>query len=531
MPINCDYIAYKSTGYFSRIITDYLDGSENIKPLIAHPPTIEGISAAIANRINAPSHRELLVSELRQQYNGLPLSALQQENLAKLSQDTTFTICTAHQPNIFTGHLYFIYKILHTIKLAQELGRQMPQYHFVPFYYMGSEDADLEELGHINLNGEKLEWKTNQTGAVGRMKVDKHLIALIERIYGELGVLPFGNELSELLRSAYQEGVTIQQATLVLVNQLFGEYGLLVLIPDNANLKRPFNPIVKRELTAQFSHPLVESTAKKLGENYKVQASGRDINLFYLDDGARDRIVFEEGVFRVPGKVWMTEQVLEELESHPERFSANVILRGLFQEMILPNIAFIGGGGEVAYWLELKAVFDAADVPYPVLLLRNSFVLVDKTSRDTVSKLGFSLPEFFAPQDVLVEKHVRRSSGLQLSLEQEREQFRDSYKHIQDVAAKVDPTLLAHVGALQSELDKKFIALEKKMLRAEKRKFESATRQIQWVKSTLFPRNNLQERVDNLSPWYARYGKQLFDELLACSQTTAQEFGIARLAD
>lgn len=287
-----------------------------------------------------------MVQELRKQYKDLSLSESQEENLQLLLNDNTFTICTAHQPNIFTGPLYFIYKILHTIKLANTLNEKIPESKFVPVYYMGSEDADLDELGHIYLNGEKLEWQTNQTGAVGRMKADKQLIKLIDRIAGQIEISTYGKELVNLFREAYKEGELIQQATLKVVNELFKSFGLLVLIPDNPQLKRQFNPVVKKELLEQFSHSIVEKTCEKLNEHYKAQASGREINLFYLTETKRERIEKEGEMFKAEGLglAWSKEQILAEVDAYPERFSANVILRGLFQESILPNIAFIGGG-------------------------------------------------------------------------------------------------------------------------------------------------------------------------------------------
>jgi hypothetical protein len=128
------------------------------------------------------------------------------QNIQSLADQNTFTVTTAHQPNIFTGPLYFIYKILHAVKLADELQTQLPQYKFVPVYYMGSEDADLDELGFVNVGGQKLVWETKQTGAVGRMKVDKALLKLIHAIHGQTGVLPFGNEFTDLLNQCYTEG-------------------------------------------------------------------------------------------------------------------------------------------------------------------------------------------------------------------------------------------------------------------------------------------------------------------------------------
>ncbi len=248
---------------FPKLIIDYLKQDEKLEPFYKHPVSLNGIKASIEARKQTATPRQLLVDELRKQYNGIPLNDLQEHHLSKLLEENTFTICTAHQPNIFTGHLYFIYKILHTVKLANYLAEQLPGNHFVPVFYMGSEDADLDELGHINLNGEKLEWNTHQTGAVGRMIVDKELIKLIDQLASQLEVHEHGKDLIQIFRKAYSVGTTIQQATLLLVNELFTDYGVLVLIPDNAELKRHFNNVVKKELLEQFSHPLVEETTKQ----------------------------------------------------------------------------------------------------------------------------------------------------------------------------------------------------------------------------------------------------------------------------
>jgi bacillithiol synthase len=531
MEPNCEYITYEKTGYFSKLVLDYLKGDEKLKPFYKYPVSIDGIKASIEARKGFVTPRSLIVQELHKQYEGIELNELQQQNLQSLLQQNCFTICTAHQPNIFTGPLYFIYKILHVIKLANELKTVLPENNFVPVYYMGSEDADLDELGHINLNGEKLEWATKQTGAVGRMKVDKALIKIIDLMAGQLEGLPYGKEVINHLRAAYKEGSTIQQATLILVNGLFKEFGLLILIPDNAELKRTFNKVVQKELLEQFSHPIVEETCSLLSKEYKAQASGREINLFYLSEGRRDRIEKDGESFKVDGlgKIFTQQEVLNELEEHPERFSANVILRGLFQETILPNIAFVGGGGELAYWLELKNVFEACNVPYPVLILRNSFLLVSEKHKQLASKLAFEVIDFFKPAEALINELVTRDSEKQLQLHNEKEQLNSYYQHLQNISGAIDETLAQHVKALHVKALEKIDALEKKMLRAEKRKFEAQQRQINKLKRELFPNSNLQERIDNFSPYYAKCGKEWLNTLLTNSLSLEQQFGIIQL--
>jgi uncharacterized protein YllA (UPF0747 family) len=210
--------------------------------------------------------------------------------------------------------------------------------------------------------------------------------------------------------------------------------------------------------------------------------------------------------------------VKTELERFPERFSPNVILRPVFQEMILPNVAFIGGGGELAYWLELKQVFDAVGALFPVIILRNSFALVDARTTALLQKLDLKAEDFFAPMKSIDEAIVKRSTGLSLELNAEKEKLELVYTLIADKASAVDQTLNKHVAALQKKGLERIGILEKKMMRAEKKKFEASLRQAAKVKASLYPSGILQERIDNLLPWYAVYGDSFIQTLYENSQ-------------
>lgn len=513
MKHHCTRLSYESTGYFSSIVADYLAQAATLRPFYAHMPNLEGIQDAIKARQQFATPRNVLVSSLQQQYSTINTGIAVTANIEALEDDNSFTVVTAHQPNIFTGPLYFIYKILHAIQLAKYLSEQLPAYRFVPVYYMGSEDADLDELGQVTVDGHALHWATQQTGAVGRMTVDKELIKLLDSIEGQTGVLPFGKELADLFRQAYTPGRTIQEATLDLVNALFGRFGLVVLIPDQHALKAAFSSIVQKELLEGFSHQIVNGTISELGKNYKVQAGGREINLFYLINDRRERIE-KEGDDYVVNSLnlrFTKEQILAELKTYPERFSPNVILRGAFQETVLPNIAFVGGGGELAYWLELKKVFEAIGVPYPVLLLRNSFLIMTAEQEKRMRQLELNYQILFHKANLLLEQLVKKRTSRELALNNETEQLTVLYEQIKQQAGAVDETLKAHVESLFVKSSKRLAELEKKMLRAEKRKYEAEERQIQSLKKQLFPSDSLQERVDNLSGWYARYGKEWID--------------------
>lgn len=524
MPFSATYLQYRQTNSFSAIAVDYVENNKALHPFYEHAATVEGITAAIAQRKQFNTDRKLLVDHLRSQYAGMTPDAKILQQIDRLLQENTFTITTAHQPNIFTGHLYFIYKILHVIKLAEDLEKELPGNKFVPVYYMGSEDADLEELGEVFINGQHYRWNTQQTGAVGRMKIDKAFMELISDIEGQLLVEPYGKEIMDAVKFNYTPGKTIEQATFEFVHQLFSSYGLVVLLPDAALLKRSFLPVIRKELDEKFSSKAVQETMKDFPSQYKIQAAGRDINLFLLGEGTRDRIEEENGKFRVEQSLFENESFMQLIASNPERISPNVILRPVFQEWILPDIAFIGGGGELAYWLELKKVFGEAGVPYPVLVLRNSFLVVNKKISGKIDSLGMNVADFFHPVEKLLQGIIQKNTDRPISLTEEKEQLEALYKKIQAVAGEADTTLQQHVDALRTASVKKISRLEKKMYSAARKRFEAQQRQLEKIKASLYPNGTLQERIDNLLPWYARHGKGFIEMLYRHSLGLEQEF-------
>ena len=497
MDCSASRIPYRQTNSFSKIILDYIDQSAALKPFFTHPPSLTGIQKAIDARRQHNNDRELLVKELKTQYQNIPGSAPVQKNIEALLSANTFTVSTAHQNNIFTGPIFFVYKILHTIRLADHLNKVLPGNQFVPVFYMGTEDADLEELNHIYLQGEKLVWDTKQTGAVGRMKVDKELTKLIELISGQLSVLPKGDEIISLVKDCYNEGMTIQETTFRLVNTLFAGYGLVILLPDNAAFKKQMLAIFEDELFNQPASGIVEKTAESLtGAGYKAQANPREINLFYLKEDMRERIIKKQAtpaqtdaLFNIQNSAlqFSEKEMKAELHDHPERFSPNVILRGLYQETILPDIAFIGGGGELAYWLQVKGLFEHYKTSFPVLVLRNSFLIVEKKWQSMISKMGFTAEDFFLPEEELINRLVARQSGKKLQLNGTLTETERLYEEIKKQVASIDITLEKHVDSLRMKTLHHLQELEKKMLRAEKENLQISNDRYIRSRNIYFP--------------------------------------------
>ncbi len=527
MNCNVAYIPYNETGKFSKLVLDYIEGKDELKPFYENAFDLEGIKKSIDLK-SSFNYRQELFSILSEQYKSVQTKDAVQQNIKKLLAENTFTVCTAHQPNLFTGPLYFIYKIAHAIQLANRLSKDFPLQQFVPVYYMGVEDADLEELGHIYASEKKYTWKTTQTGAVGRMVVDKNLTQLIDELEAQYSVNAFGKEIIQNLRNAYVEGITIQQATFNLVDSLFGKYGLVILLPDSPDFKKLFKPVILKELTEQFSRAEVEKTISAFPEKYSVQAAGRALNLFYLVDNIRERIVSENNGYSISNTnlFFSKEELWQQVEFHPERFSPNVILRPVFQEIILPNVAFIGGGGEISYWLELKNVFKKAEVPMPVLVLRNSFLFIQAKQHALISKWELNFIELFQPSSIILKQLIGQQTTHQLSLDDPKEQLEKVYEIISESVSKIDTGLQQHVAALKHLAIEKIKKVEKKMYRAEKKKFEAMERQFNKLYQQLFPDANLQEREQNLIEYYAVYGSDFIDMIVHNSENPSQEFCI-----
>lgn len=528
MSSSCVHIPFSTTHLFSKLIIDYVEGKGTAHDFVQYKLDEAGYQAAIEGRKAHPIKRDLLTEVLTSQYANLQQEAAVNDNIALLKKDNTFVVTTAHQPNLFSGPLYFFYKIIHAIQLAASLKAQFPKDNFVPVYYMGSEDADLDEVGAFNIEATRYQWNTKQTGAIGRMIVDDALLKLIKQLEGYWAILPQGQKALAILKEAYQKGKTINEATLFFVHAFFGSKGLLVLQPDDAKLKAAFIPVMEKELLTQFSHEAIQPTITRLSNEYHVQTEGRSLNLFYLKDQTRARIEKQgDQYIIVDTEIRFTQsEMIAELHQYPERFSPNVILRGVYQETILPGVVFVGGGGELAYWMELKNVFEQVGVHYPLLQLRNSFLLINQKQAAQWSEMQFEQQDLFKPLLDLEIAYVKKHATETLHLTSQIGDLSDLYTAIKKEVVKVDTTLGAHAENLAHQAKSKLVELEKKMVRAERRKQAVAIQRIQRIKEELFPQDNLQERVENFSKWVGQKDLKWIDTIMDNSTGLESRFRI-----
>ncbi|MGI8892711.1 MAG: bacillithiol biosynthesis cysteine-adding enzyme BshC [Bacteroidia bacterium] len=513
--LSTHHISFEKTGYFAPIVLDYLNADEKLKEFYSFAPTLDGLKQAAEKRKFSKEKREILVKVLTEQWNKTEIEDhTVDENLSKLLQSNTFTVTTGHQLNIFTGPLYFIYKIVSAINLAAKLNSEIKDKHFVPVYWMASEDHDFAEINNVDLYGKRVEWKNNSSGAVGKLSTNS-FSTVIKELENTIGTSREANDLISLFKECYSENSSLAEATSKLVYHLFKNKGLIVIDADNHELKKLFYEVIKDELINNKTNDLVEEQVEKLNKNFKIQVNPREINLFYLKDNLRERIVKQNNRWKVLNTNMEFDEntLLKEIETHPERFSPNVLLRPLYQEIILPNIAYIGGGAEIAYWLELKNVFAHYSVQKPVVLLRNSVEWIDERSAERMTKLGIDSEDLFLEKEKLIKKIISQKFPEELSIEKQKQQLNKIYNELIEKGKSIDPTLKASFKADLHRNIKMLEHAQHKILKAIKRKNNDIVQHVEKLKKTLFPKGVLQERKDNFIPYYIKYENEFLNNL------------------
>lgn len=483
------------TGNFSPIFLDYLSKNEKLKPFYGEFPEVESFKKQIACKKSFHFQKRVVLNKvLCAQYAGLNKSECLSRNLDLLLQENTFTVTTGHQLNIFTGPLYFIYKIVTAINACKKLKECYPQFNFVPVYWMASEDHDFEEIASFRLFGKKYTWETHQKGAVGRFNPQS-----IKHILDELP-----NKIS-VFENAYRTQPSLACSVRYYVNELFGNEGLVCIDADDKELKSLFKNVIKDDLVNNTASALVEKASKNLEKSgYSSQINPREINFFYLDDQLRERIIKENNTYKVINTdlKFSEKEILKEIENHPEKFSPNVVLRPLYQETILPNLAYIGGPAEIAYWMQLKEVFDHSNEHFPILMPRNFALVINKINAKKFSKLNIDIEDLFLDMQELKNKFISINSENTFELSPEKNVINQLFESIQNKAKDVDQSLEGWVAAEGAKVVKVLENIEKRLKKSEEKNQETELNQLENIKDKLFPSGNLQERTDNFLNFY-----------------------------
>ncbi len=388
--MNVSYHNEVPAGYYGKLADAWLSGDEELQKL--YPLTDTDIPKICGQYSSFDtSRREVLFKALMQQYEGIELHSNVNKNLQKLRDSNAYTVTTGQQIHIFLGPAFFIYKIASVIRHARRLQDQYPDKHFIPVFWMATEDHDVVEISSLDVFGKKYIWAAPEGLPTGRLSTQG--LEELSELWVELGekenVPDEIQDIFRLFKTAYNRFSTLSSATRFIIHELFGKYGLLVIDADQAVLKSELQTLALHDILTDSVYSCLQNASKELkGLGYGNQVNPRRTHFFLIQDGLRQRIDKVEDGFKLhpSGEVVSIEKMATLIRQSPELFSPNALLRPLYQQLILPNVAYVCGPSEIHYWHQLYATFKLENVVAPMLVLRDSFLMLDPKTREFLNK-------------------------------------------------------------------------------------------------------------------------------------------------
>ncbi len=495
-------IPLEKTGLFSPLFLDF--AAQRLNQFSGFSSSVAGVREFCESGYYAQINRGLLQEEFKKQAEGILLTEKSIENIKLLGNEHTFTVTTGHQLCLATGPLYFIFKIISAINICEHLNTVLGANKFVPVYWMASEDHDAEEISAIHLFSKEVKWQTAQTGCVGAFRLSD-LAEFLNELEKLLGASENAIQMMVMMREAYTKN-TLAEATRFLVNSLFGKYGILILDGNSAGLKKQFKEEFRKDIFHQLSHNKVTETGEiLLSKGYHLQVTPREINTFLIGEKERGRIVLKNGKFEVLGmeKQFTHSEMDAIIEQHPEKLSPNVVLRPLYQQKILPNAVYTGGPGELAYWLQYKAMFAAYQISFPVLIPRNSILYIPESISEKMKKSEFETDDLFKSPDIFFRKQLLKKK--EYAIDEMEQKLAELYGAFKRIVEAEDATLGDAVEAELQKAGKGLAMVHQKLLRSLKRKDEEMTARVTLLFKELLPEGGLAERKVNFLQYQIRF--------------------------
>jgi bacillithiol biosynthesis cysteine-adding enzyme BshC len=485
--------------FFEKLVWDYLHQKLPTE-LYSFFPDNKGFHNALQQAHHFEWDRSILVQVLLNQASRVSnTSTITIDNIKALHQDNTYTITTGHQLCLFTGPLYFILKIIAVIQWSKKIQKQFPKYRIIPVFWMATEDHDIDEINHFYFKDKLFQWAIKTDGTPVFSLTTKGLENVLEELKAsEL----FTNEHIRLFENAYIKHTSYVDATRYLLNELFGNEGLVILNPNEPSFKEKFKDFFFKDIFENSMFNEIKTTTKWLQQNhYHIQVNPPLINTFLIEDGKRYLIQKQEHQFTLKhhSKHFNEEELKSLLYSHPEKFNANVLLRPLYQQRILPNIAYIGGSAEVAYWMELKKCFDKHNAFYPIIIQRPIVFFIPQNIQQKILKLNINELSFFNQEKNKLINAVLRKFNLSIHLQNEKNEMEKFFQKLIHQTESIDKSLVPYVNAEHTKTLKFIDTLEQKLNKSIKQKNDQLVKQIDNIHQFLFPNNTMQDRIFNVS--------------------------------
>jgi bacillithiol biosynthesis cysteine-adding enzyme BshC len=527
-----DAVRFTDIPRTSRLFTDFLYDYEKVAQFYTDFGRTVSPLAEHARQVGLQEFDRDRVADALERINRKAGSAeLTFTHIEKLRHKGSVAIVTGQQAGLFTGPLYTIHKALTVIKLAACLREQGVE--AVPVFWIASEDHDYEEVNHtrlIDLEGNVRTVRYEPANRplevpVGKIELDEGINAALDEFIAQLPPSEFLQEIEKSVRESYQAGTPFAEAFAKLMARIFKDYGVVLLDPGDEGLKQVAAPLYAKaiEKTTEIAAALVERSAALVKAGYHAQVNTAEdmVPLFIIDEGRRVALTQRDGRFQVKGsgRTFEKDELAQLALRCPNCFSPNVTLRPVVQDYLLPTAAYIGGPAEIAYFAQIRAVYETLERPEPCVLPRASFTIVEGRHQKTMEKYDLQLNDFFEGLHSAVTKVVETSldrSTAEAFAETEKV-FNEQLNRLEESLHKADPTLADSLKRSREKVLYQIEHLRTRFIHASARREETIFRQVERAYTTMMPNKNFQERELNAFYFLARYGQSLIDELYAAA--------------
>ncbi|MDD8016735.1 MAG: bacillithiol biosynthesis cysteine-adding enzyme BshC [Bacteroidota bacterium] len=444
-------------------------------------------------------------------------------NIDLLGNENTFAVVTGQQLGMLTGPLYTIYKAITAVKLAEKLTHDFPEFNFVPIFWLEGEDHDFEEINKARftdasneiataeylLGGKPLE---RNIGATGSIIIDEFIDQFFASIDTSLPKTDYTTPLLADLRGYYKKGGSFLKAFASLFNHIYENSGLIFINPNTPEFKKNLSALFVKEINANSeTSKLVIQKSAEIEEHYHAQIKAKALNLFMFHKGGRFLIEpSENGDYYLKNtrQRFTKEELLTMADKTPDQLSPNVILRPLCQDTLLPTIAYVGGPAEIAYFAQLKPVYEYFDVEMPIIYPRASISIVEEKVKKVLEKYSLEVNELFGDIDSILSKVSEQVSEVKIDslFETLETQIKESVNEARYGIQQIDPTLNGTVDGTLSKFLQQLEVLKHKAQKAQQQKEEISLKQIRKAALNIFPNSNFQEREFSVIQYLNKYG-------------------------
>ncbi len=534
-------LPFRQIPHTTALFTDFLSWAPSIQPFYSRSPHFSEWLKDETAAISYDSARRSRVADILERQNrAWDASPRTLENIARLRGGAS-ALVTGQQVGLFGGPLFSIFKALSTVKLAREATDAGSD--CVPVFWLATTDHDLDEISHVSFLGpdaslQKLLATTRglPDASVGTVTFGPEIEPVVEAAAGLLG----DSEITKFLREAYRPGENFGSAFARLFSRLFAEWGVILLDASDPEFHRIAAPIYSAAIdrAADLDDALLERgrELEAAGYHQQVKVTSSSTLLFTLRDGARvpvhRRAKSSGAEFLVNDEVISPAEMLRRITSEPEQFSANVLLRPVVQDYLLPTLAYVGGAAEIAYFGQGAVVYKALVGRATPILPRFSATIVESKPQALLERYGLSVPDIFQSPDALRETLAKHAlpSDLQSAFDRAESSLKQSLGSIQQSLERLDKTLVEAAANAGSKMQHQLEQLRSRAARAELRQSEMLGRHAEVLGSALYPNKVLQEREIGGLYFVSRHGPELLRDLYDTLRTDCLEHQIIALS-